>query len=173
LRHLQGPQWVYGALMFANGAAELLTNLYVGKKYFRKPLVFTYSCEIFLGAGLLILAASIWLPMAYVWPFPAAILIGAAAATIDIPLLTVIQKQIPAEHTGKVISYWFTVGSCGGAAGSLVLGMLFEALPLAWVLWGAAVVCLAIGLLFYGWAVRRNTFVAAAVEAEPELAEHS
>lgn len=159
LRHFESPQWVYGALMFANGAAELLANLYVGKTYFRRPIVFTYSCEILMGVGLLLMAVSLYLPLPYVWLFPAVILIGIAAATIDIPLLTVIQKQVAVEHTGKVISYWFTIGSCGGAAGSLLLGMLFNFLPVGVAILVTGGVCLGIGLLFFGWAWRHNTFV--------------
>ncbi|EPP0956563.1 MFS transporter [Cronobacter dublinensis] len=158
LRTLESPPWLYGALMFANGLAELLANLWVGKRFFQRPLLFTYSCEVLLGSGLLLLALSLWLPFTYLWLFSAVILIGVAAATIDIPLLTVIQKQIPAEHVGKVISYWFTIGSCGGAAGSLLLGMLFELVPVGTGIMMTGTACLFIGLAFYSWAHKRNTF---------------
>lgn len=159
LRHLHSPDWVYGSLMAANGIAELVANLYVGKRFFAKPLVFTYSCELLLGAGLLLMAFSLWLPATYVWIFMAVVLIGFAAATIDIPLLTVIQTQVPSEHVGKVISYWFTIGSCGGAAGGLVLGMLFDAVPLGVGLLWVGGVCSALGIGCYAWAARRNTYL--------------
>ncbi|ACT08458.1 major facilitator superfamily MFS_1 [Dickeya chrysanthemi Ech1591] len=159
LRHLESPQWVYGSLMFANGLAELLANLYVGKRLLLRPLVFTYSCEVLLGIGLLCMAASLWLPLTYAWIFIAVILIGVAAATIDIPLMTVIQKQVPSEHIGKVVSYWFTIGSCGGAMGSLLLGMLFEVVPVGTGIVLVGGVCLLIGLVCYSWAAKRNTFV--------------
>ncbi|EBA1655674.1 MFS transporter [Salmonella enterica subsp. enterica] len=159
LRHLESPQWLYGSLMFVNGLAELLANLYVGKRFMARPLIFTYSCEILMGAGLLIMAASLWLPFTYIWIFIAVILIGVAAATIDIPLMTVIQKQVPAEHVGKVVSYWFTIGSFGGAMGSLLLGMLFGITSVSTGIIFTGVSCLLIGIFFYLWASKRNSYI--------------
>jgi MFS family permease len=158
LRHLNSPHWVYGSLMFANGVAEFLANLYVGKRHLFRPLVFTYLCEILLGAGLVLLAASLWLPFTLVWLFVSVILIGFAAATIDIPLMTVIQKQVDGAHIGKVVSYWFTLGSCGGAAGSLMFGLLFDVMPVLEGILLSGLACLLIGVLCYLWAAQRNRY---------------
>ncbi|CCJ77462.1 hypothetical protein BN135_2526 [Cronobacter muytjensii 530] len=57
-----------------------------------------------------------------------------------------------------MISYWFTIGSCGGAAGSLLLGMLFDLVPVGTGIMMTGAACLFIGLAFYSWAHKRNTF---------------
>jgi DHA3 family macrolide efflux protein-like MFS transporter len=56
--------------------------------------------------------------------YAAVFLIGVAASMIDIPMFTVVQREIPEQHLAKVISYWFTIGSFGGAMGTLVCGYL-------------------------------------------------
>ncbi|MFT5008064.1 MAG: DHA3 family macrolide efflux protein-like MFS transporter [Granulosicoccus sp.] len=155
---LNSPAWVYGALMFVNGVAELIANLVVGKMRFHKPLVFTFLCEILIGLGLLAIFAAFALPVPEVGIFIGVILIGIAAATIDIPLLTVIQKNVAEQNVGKVISYWFTIGSAGGALGNLFMGLYFEFVPIqiGTAILGAIVFVL--GLQMMAWARRNNTF---------------
>lgn len=155
---LNSPAWVYGALMFVNGVAELIANLVVGKMRFHKPLVFTFLCEILIGLGLLAIFAAFALPVPEVGVFIGVILIGIAAATIDIPLLTVIQKNVAEQNVGKVISYWFTIGSAGGALGNLFMGLYFEFVPIqiGTAILGAIVFVL--GLQMMAWARRNNTF---------------
>ena len=155
---LNSPAWVYGALMFVNGVAELIANLVVGKMRFHKPLVFTFLCEILIGLGLLAIFAAFALPVPEVGVFIGVILIGIAAATIDIPLLTVIQKNVAEQNVGKVISYWFTIGSAGGALGNLFMGLYFEFVPIqiGTAILGAIVFLL--GLQMMAWARRNNTF---------------
>jgi DHA3 family macrolide efflux protein-like MFS transporter len=155
---LNSPAWVYGALMFVNGVAELIANLVVGKMRFHKPVVFTFLCEILIGLGLLAIFAAFALPVPEVGIFIGVILIGIAAATIDIPLLTVIQKNVAEQNVGKVISYWFTIGSAGGALGNLFMGLYFEFVPIqiGTAILGAIVFVL--GLQMMAWARRNNTF---------------
>ena len=155
---LNSPAWVYGALMFVNGVAELIANLVVGKMRFHKPLVFTFLCEILIGLGLLAIFAAFALPVPEVGVFIGVILIGIAAATIDIPLLTVIQKNVAEQNVGKVISYWFNIGSAGGALGNLFMGLYFEFVPIqiGTAILGAIVFLL--GLQMMAWARRNNTF---------------
>lgn len=49
-------------------------------------------------------------------------MIGIAAATIDILLLTLIQTTVSSHNLGKAVSCWFTIGSAGGALGNLAVG---------------------------------------------------
>lgn len=158
LTHLQSPDWVYGALMFVNGAGEFIANLAVGKMNFRRPLVFTFLCEVLLGVGLLCLFTAFLLPIPEIGLLAGALVIGIAAATIDIPLLTVIQKNVAEKNVGKVISYWFTIGSAGGALGNLALGVYFEFVPIESGTFALGAGVLLIGLLLLAWARKANRY---------------
>ncbi|MGD8914095.1 MAG: MFS transporter, partial [Candidatus Thiodiazotropha sp.] len=155
---LNSPAWVYGALMFVNGASEFIANLVVGKLKLKKPLVFTFSCEVLIGLGILTIFASFALPIPEIGIFIGAILIGVAAATIDIPLLTVIQKSVDERNVAKVISYWFTIGSAGGALGSLAIGVFFEfvEIKLGIAILGAFVIMIGVQLML--WANKNNQY---------------
>lgn len=155
LVQLKSPEWVFGALMFVNGAGEFIANLVVGKMKLYRPLVFTFLCEVLLGLGMLCLFSSFYLPVPEVGLFSGALMIGIAAATIDIPLLTVIQKNVAEKNVGKVISYWFTIGSAGGALGNLALGIFFEFVSIKTGTFLLGVGVLAIGLVMINWA-RKN-----------------
>jgi MFS transporter, DHA3 family, macrolide efflux protein len=130
LQHAQSPPWVYGSLMFVNGAAEFAAALAIGRLTLRRPLAFTFGCEILLAGSLLGILASLQLPFPEVALFPSVVLIGFAAATIEIPLITIVQQRIGEDNVGKVFSYWVTIGSAGGAAGSLLFGLYFDSVPL-------------------------------------------
>ncbi len=154
LRELDSPEWLFGALMFLNGAAEFIGNLVVGRLKLRRPLFFSFLCEPVLGLGLVCLASALFVPYPTVPLLMGACLIGLGAATIDIPLLTVIQRHVSQRNMGKVISYWFTIGSLGGAFGNLALGAYFEFLSveLGTTLLSAGVVVLGVAML--QWAHR-------------------
>jgi MFS transporter, DHA3 family, macrolide efflux protein len=156
LTHLRSPAWVYGALIFVNGASELAANLVIGRLRLRRPLVFTFGCELVLGAALLGIAGSFQLPVPEVGLFLSVLLIGVAAATVDIPLTTVVQQQTDEQYLGKVMSYWVTIGSTGGAAGTFCFGLYYGLVPiqLGTLLLGLSV--LALGALLLTWAGRRS-----------------
>jgi MFS family permease len=167
LSHLGSPEWLFGALMLVNGVTEFFASLYVGTLRLKKPLLFTFCCEPLLAIGLLAVAASFIMPVPEIGLLVGVILIGIAAAIIDIPLLTVIQMKVSENNIGKVVSYWFTIGSTGGALGSLCLGLWFEVMPFAI---GTAILGLAllvVGAGLYLWAVARNTFVLTIAPATP------
>jgi len=159
LKHLNSAEWVYGALMFVNGAIELIANLVIGKKRFKTPLVFTFSCELLIGIALGIIYLSFFLPVPEIGLFVAFSLIGIGAATIDIPLLTVIQNKVSEDNVGKVISYWFTIGSIGGALGTLALGFYFEVMPLVNGILVLSLFVLLFSIASILWAARKNTYV--------------
>ncbi|GAD89991.1 hypothetical protein VHA01S_031_00040 [Vibrio halioticoli NBRC 102217] len=160
LTHLKSPEWVYGALMFVNGMSEFIANLVVGKLTLRRPLVFTFLCEGLLGIGVLLIASSFWLPLPEVGLLAGAFVVGVAAATIDIPLLTVIQKNVAEHNVAKVISYWFTIGSAGGALGSLIFGLYFEFIPIESGSLMLGIGLLLIGLVLLFWASKSKQYVA-------------
>ena len=167
LTHLGSPDWVFGALMLVNGLAELVANLLVGKLRLRRPLVFTFLCEGLLGIGILCVALAFYVPVPEVALFAGVAMIGIAAATIDIPLLTVIQTKVSSHNVGKVVSYWFTIGSAGGALGNLALGFYYEVVPFAAGTAALGVALLAGGLVMMRWAQVKNVFVRDFGDAEP------
>ncbi|RXJ71243.1 hypothetical protein CS022_21525 [Veronia nyctiphanis] len=146
--------------MFVNGMSEFIANLVVGKLTLRRPLVFTFLCEGLLGIGVLLITSSFWLPIPELGLMAGAFVVGIAAATIDIPLLTVIQKNVAEHNVAKVISYWFTIGSAGGALGSLIFGLFFEFMPIE-----SGSLMLGLGILFIGtvlliWSSKTKQYVA-------------
>lgn len=168
LTHLRSPDWVFGALMLVNGAAEFAANLVVGRLRLRRPLVFTFSCEALLGLGILLVASGFVLPVPEIGLFAGVFMIGIAAATIDIPLLTVIQTRVSSHNVGKVVSYWFTIGSAGGALGNLLLGIYFEFVPFASGTFLLGVLLALAGLAMIRWAQVNNTVTVPLPLAEPE-----
>ncbi|WP_089272911.1 MFS transporter [Puniceibacterium sediminis] len=154
LRELESPAWLFGALMFVNGAGEFVGNLVVGRLQLRRPLVFSFLCEPVLGFGLMLLALALFVPYPMVPLFTGALLIGLGAATIDIPLLTVIQRHVSQRNIGKVISYWFTIGSFGGAMGNLALGAYFEFLDVRLGTTILSIGVVLLGLAMLNWAYR-------------------
>jgi hypothetical protein len=152
LNHLHSPSWVLGMLMFVNGAAEFISNLVVGRLRLRKPLVFTFLCEVALGIGILMIALGFNLPVPEIGLFVGLLLIGVAAATIDIPLLTVIQTRVSSHNVGKVVSYWFTIGSVGGALGNLAFGLYYQAVPIVFGTLLLGIILFLAGLIMLAWA---------------------
>lgn len=152
LVHLDSPAWLFGVLMFVNGAGEFVANLVVGRTKIARPLVFSFLCELVLGIGLVFIAIALFVPAPTVPLLVGSLLIGIGAATIDIPLLMVIQKHVSQQNMGKVISYWFTIGSTGGALGNIAFGLYFELIPFGI---GTAIIAAALtvfGVSILAWA---------------------
>lgn len=60
----------------------------------------------------------------------------------------------------KVISYWFTIGSAGGALGSLIFGLYFEFIPIESGSLMLGIGLLLIGLVLLFWASKSKQYVA-------------
>ncbi|MBV8046483.1 MAG: MFS transporter [Paludibacterium sp.] len=117
---------LYGALMLANGLCELVSNLVIGKIHVSRPLHIAYAGELIMGLAAWGMMLSAHFPQQVYGLYFAAVLVGISAALIDIPLMTELQRHIPQQHIGKVLSYWFSIGAVGGGAGSLICGLVLE-----------------------------------------------
>jgi MFS transporter, DHA3 family, macrolide efflux protein len=154
LQHTHSTPLVFGSLTFVNGASEFVASLIIGRVTLRRPLVFTFACEILLGVSLLGILVSLQLPIPEIALFPSVVLIGIAAASIDVPLVTIVHQRIGEDNIGKVFSFWVTMGSAGGAAGALLFGLYFDSVPLGPGTLLVAVVAVLIGVAQLTWARR-------------------
>jgi DHA3 family macrolide efflux protein-like MFS transporter len=156
LRQMPEQIGLYGTLMLVNGCGELAANLVVGKIQFRRPLVQSFNGELIIGTAALLVAYCMAMPDPRYGLYAAVFLIGVAASMIDIPMFTVVQREIPEQHLAKVISYWFTIGSFGGAMGTLVCGYLlaYASIGTLCLAGGAGLLLAGTGMLLWARGVR-------------------
>ncbi len=159
LRQFGDKGTLYGTLMLVNGCGELLANLVVGKINFRRPLVQSFSGELLIGLAALLMVLSMQMTDPRIGLYVATFMVGVAASIIDIPIFTVIQREIPEQHLAKVISYWFTIGSLGGALGTLVCGRLLEHVSIAATGLVGGILLIGVGIGMMLWARRERGIV--------------
>ena len=115
-RALHAGVAVYGLIVGAYGVGNVLANLVVGSLHIRRRILCFFGGKIVLGAGFALLAAA---------PVPLVALLGSAVAAVggpmgDIPLLTMMQTELPAESLGKAISLNYTLSDAGALLGTLL-----------------------------------------------------
>jgi DHA3 family macrolide efflux protein-like MFS transporter len=120
-RALHASVAVYGLIVGAYGVGNVLANLVVGSLRMRHRVRWFFAGKIVLGAGFVLLAAA---------PTPLVALLGAAVAAVggpmgDIPLLTMMQIELPAEQLGKAFSLRYTFSNGGALVGTLLAVPLF------------------------------------------------
>lgn len=120
LEHFGKSAWHSGLVetVFAAGMvlASLLLGLFGGKNPFRM------ICWALLGLGLMYLASGL-LPRGGFWIFVLlCTLMGVAGNFIVVPYTATLQRHIPPEHMGKVMSLVFSVISLSTPVGLLLAG---------------------------------------------------
>lgn len=115
-RALHAGVAVYGLIVGAYGVGNVLANLVVGSLHIRRRILCFFGGKIVLGAGFALLAAA---------PVPLVALLGSTVAAVggpmgDIPLLTMMQTELPAESLGKAISLNYTLSDAGALPGTLL-----------------------------------------------------
>ena len=157
-RELGGGAGLFGLLMAVNGGGELVSSLVVGKWRLKKPLAVAFSGQALFGMGMLGVAASSFVGLESaetVWLVGASIFLGGLALPVtDVPVLSTIQKRIPDEHVAKVFSYWNTLGAVGSALGTLLLGALFDVMPVTYGFLAGAIVLILLGSVGTGWVLK-------------------
>ena len=113
---LRGTVGDYGLIVAAYGVGNVAANLVVAMIPIQRRAEAFFAGKLVLAAGFLLLAAAPNLPVA--------ILASAVAAVGgpmgDIPLLTLIQLEVPAGLLGKAFSVRSTLSNAGAVLGTLV-----------------------------------------------------
>jgi predicted MFS family arabinose efflux permease len=152
----------YGLLVGAYGMGNIISNLVLGSITIRRRVLTMTLGRFVLVGGFLLMVSAPLLPIA---------MLGAGVAALggpmnDLPLLLLIQTDLPPEHIGKVYSLAATLESAGLSLGLLLAVPLFQVLsvPLGIALYTLPLALAgAIGLLRFG--VREPA--SRAREAEP------
>ncbi|HEX8983338.1 MAG TPA: MFS transporter [Ktedonobacterales bacterium] len=132
----------YGLIVGAYGVGNVASNVVVSNLRVRRPLVWLFGGKVVLGMGFLLLAAAPSLPVA---------LLGSALAATggpmgDIPLLTMIQLDLPPTQLGKIFSLLETLVHGGMLVGTLLAVPLFARFDARLVIGGCALLMTAMGV---------------------------
>jgi len=160
---LGGSVGVYGLIVGAYGVGNVVSNLVIGSITLRRRFLVMLSGRLIVAGGFLLMISVPVLPVA---------LLGSALAATggplaDIPLLLMIQTDLPANQMGKVFSLDITLESGGNTLGLVLAIPLFHYLsPAAGIIICALAIALpsVIGLARFGLA--EPTTPAAAREPE-------
>jgi DHA3 family macrolide efflux protein-like MFS transporter len=141
-RVLGGGVGVYGLIVGAYGAGNIIGNLVVGSLPIRRPLLLLTWGRVVLGLGFLVVAFAHSVPVA---------LVGTAFAALggpmgDIVLLTLMQRDLPQAQIGKVYALRLTTATAGMSLGLVVAGPLYALCPVPVAIALCAAVMLATGL---------------------------
>lgn len=131
----------YGLIVGAYGVGNVASNVVISNLRIQRPLAWLFSGKLVLGLGFLLLAAAPSLPVA---------LLGSALAAVggpmgDIPLLTMIQLDLPQNQLGKVFSLLETLVHGGMLVGTLLAVPLFARFDARPVIGGCALLMVATG----------------------------
>jgi DHA3 family macrolide efflux protein-like MFS transporter len=112
---------VYGLIVGAYGAGNVMSNLVIGSLVIRRRVLVMLLAQLIVGTGFLVMVSVPLLPV---------VLLGAALASLggpmgDIIYTTLIQMTFPAHHLGKVYSLDMTISNVGGMVGLALAGVLF------------------------------------------------
>jgi MFS family permease len=126
-RVLAGQVGAYGLIVGAYGVGNVIGNIVVGSMNVKRRLAMLFAGRIVLSGGFLIMGLATTLPIA---------LIGSAVAAFggpmgDIVLLTMIQRDLPANQIGKVYSLRMTIANAGISLGAVVAVPLYAAFPVS------------------------------------------
>jgi hypothetical protein len=148
----------YGLIVGAYGAGNIASNLVVGSITLRRRAPILIASRVVLGAGFALVALA---------PNVVVAMLGTAIAAIggpmgDITMTTMMQRDLPPGSVGKVYGLRLTLGNGGMAAGLLLAGPFFAAMPVRPALALCAAVMVATGAMGVGrvGAERRSTVLA-------------
>lgn len=142
-RVLHSNVGAYGFIVGAYGVGNVLSNLVVGSLTIKRRLMSRLLGWIVNGMGFLIMVSMPSLPIA---------LLGSALAAIggpmgDIPLMMIIQMDLPANQVGKVYSLRMTIAEAGNAIGLLLAAPLYAYLNVRLAIVCCSLVIIATGVL--------------------------
>lgn len=160
---LGGSVGVYGLIVGAYGLGNVVSNLIIGSITLRRRFLVMLSGRLIVAGGFLLMISVPVLPVA---------LLGSALAATggpmaDIPLLLMIQTDLPANQMGKVFSLDITLENGGSTLGLLLAIPLFRYLsPAVGIIICALAIALPsiLGLARFGFAEPATP----AAEREPE-----
>jgi MFS transporter, DHA3 family, macrolide efflux protein len=147
---LAGSVGAYGLIVGAFGAGNILSNLVVGSLPIRRRMFVISLGRLALGAGLLLLGNTTSLPLAML----AAGLAALGGPMGEIPLLTMLQSDFPADQIGKIYSLRVTIAGGGALLGLLLAAPVFAYLGVPAAISSSALAVLLVGvlgLLRFGW----------------------
>ncbi len=126
-RALGGSVTVYGLIVGAYGVGNVVSNLVIGSITIRRRVLVMLLGRLIVAGGFLLMVSVPVLPVA---------LSGSALAAVggpmaDIPLLVMIQADLPSNQVGKVSSLEMTLESGGSTLGLLLAIPLFRYLSSA------------------------------------------
>ncbi len=126
-RALGGSVTVYGLMVGAYGVGNVLSNLVIGSVTIQRRVLVMLLGRLIVAGGFVLMVSVPVLPVA---------LLGSALAATggpmaDIPLLVMIQTDLPSNQIGKVSSLEMTLESGGSTLGLLLAIPLFRYLSSA------------------------------------------
>jgi MFS transporter, DHA3 family, macrolide efflux protein len=145
-RDVDAYGWIFGAY----GVGNITSNLVLGSTGISHPVRMLFAGKIVLASGFVVLACAPSLP----WAMAGAALAAVGGPMGDLPLLTLLQNELPADKLGKVFGLQMIVESGGYALGLLLAAPLFETLPVRGAIAATALVMAAsgaMGLWRFGW----------------------
>jgi MFS family permease len=133
----------YGFIVGAYGVGNVISNVVVGSAVVRRRTMTLFLGKVVFAAGFLILALSSSIQVA---------MAGAALAAVggpmgDLMLLSMIQRDMPADQVGKVSSLRMIIAGAGGALGLVCAAPLFDRVSVRSGLAVGAIVTMLAGLL--------------------------
>jgi DHA3 family macrolide efflux protein-like MFS transporter len=108
----------FGILMAMLGVGSILGALVLGKVKIKSYSTYIYVGWALWGASTIAIGMSSWFMMAVIF----AIILGFAESLNDIPMVLMIQKQVPDDKLGKVFSMWSTVAFVGESSSNIFAG---------------------------------------------------
>lgn len=125
----------YGVAESAAGVAAILGSVAAGfmsvrgAAWMRRMLGMSGVAVLVAGAGF-----ALGLGAEFVVLVAAFSLANLACSAFSVCAMTAIQRRTPESMTGKVMAFVYTLSLCAQPLGQLLYGVLFDALPPAWVL---------------------------------------
>jgi len=142
-RYLNSGPGAYGLIVGAYGVGNVISNFVMGSIKLRRPLAAIMLGRVIVGLGFLLMVCAPSLPIA---------LLGSACAALggpldDIPLMLIIQTEIPPHHIGKVYSTYSTISMSAMALGGLIAASLYQyvSVPIGIVLCALLIMSTGIG----------------------------
>lgn len=142
----------YGAAESAAGVAAILGSVAAGfmsvrgAAWMRRMLGASGVAVLVAGAGF-----ALGLGAEFVVLVAAFSLANMACSAFSVCAMTAIQRRTPESMTGKVMAFVYTLSLCAQPLGQLLYGVLFDALPPAWVLIPSGAVVAAAAIVLRGF----------------------
>lgn len=150
-RVLHANVGAYGFIVGAYGVGNVLSNLVVGSLTIKRRVMMMLVGKLVVAGGFLFMVSIPVLPVA---------LLGSALAALggpmgDIPILMMMQMDLPANSIGKIYSLRITISEAGSALGLLLAAPLYHYLnvPIAIICCALVITATSVlGLMRFGFA---------------------